>query len=37
LVGVLPGVVIYTVSYQFVARSIETWFDVKVEGASARA
>lgn len=33
LVGVLPGVVIYTVSYQFVARSIETWFDVKVEGA----
>jgi nitrogen fixation/metabolism regulation signal transduction histidine kinase len=33
LVGVLPGVVIYTVSYQFVARSIETWFDVRVEGA----
>lgn len=33
LVGVLPGVLIYTVSYQFVARSIETWFDVKVEGA----
>ncbi|HEX6707747.1 MAG TPA: ATP-binding protein [Albitalea sp.] len=33
LVGVLPGVLIYTVSYQFVARSIESWFDVKVEGA----
>ena len=33
LVGVLPGVVIYVVSYQFVARSIETWFDVKVERA----
>lgn len=33
LVGVLPGVLIYTVSYQFVARSIETWFDLKVEGA----
>src|SRR5215217_4130274 len=33
LVGVVPGVLIYTVSYQFVARSIESWFDVKVEGA----
>ena len=33
LVGVLPGVVIYVVSYQFVERSIETWFDVKVERA----
>ncbi len=28
LVGVVPGVLIYTVSYQFVSRSIETWFDV---------
>ena len=33
LVGVLPGMLIYTVSYQFVSRSIESWFDVKVEGA----
>ena len=33
LVGLLPGVIIYVVSYQFVARSIETWFDVKVERA----
>jgi nitrogen fixation/metabolism regulation signal transduction histidine kinase len=33
LVGVLPGLVIYTVSYQFAARSIENWFDVKVAGA----
>ncbi|MEY2781893.1 MAG: hypothetical protein RL307_1597 [Pseudomonadota bacterium] len=33
LVGVVPGVIIYTVSYQFVARSIEVWFDTKVEGA----
>ncbi len=32
-VGVLPGVLIYTVSYQFVSRSIETWFDAQVEGA----
>lgn len=35
LVGVIPGVLIYTVSYQFVSRSIESWFDVKVEGALA--
>ncbi|MBU1357246.1 MAG: HAMP domain-containing protein [Gammaproteobacteria bacterium] len=33
LVGVVPGVLVYVVSYQFVARSIESWFDVKVEGA----
>ena len=33
LVGVVPGVLIYTVSYQFVSRSIESWFDVRVEGA----
>ena len=33
LVGVVPGVLIYTVSYQFVSRSIESWFDVKVEAA----
>src|SRR5574343_1401015 len=35
LVGVVPGVLIYTVPYQFVSRSIENWFDVKVEGALA--
>jgi nitrogen fixation/metabolism regulation signal transduction histidine kinase len=33
VLGFLPGMLIYTVSYQFVARSIESWFDVKVEGA----
>lgn len=33
LVALLPGLLIYTVSYQFVSRSIETWFDVRVEGA----
>jgi nitrogen fixation/metabolism regulation signal transduction histidine kinase len=33
LVGFLPGVLIYAVSYQFVSRSIESWFNVKVEGA----
>ena len=33
LVGLMPGLLIYVVSYQFVTRSIESWFDVKVEGA----
>jgi nitrogen fixation/metabolism regulation signal transduction histidine kinase len=33
LVGVLPGAILYGVSLQFVSRSIESWFDVKVEGA----
>jgi len=33
LVGFMPGLLIYSVSYQFVSRSIESWFDVKVEGA----
>lgn len=33
IVGFLPGLFVYAVSYQFVSRSIETWFDVKVEGA----
>lgn len=33
LVGVLPGAIIYVVSYQFVSRSIESWFDVNIETA----
>ena len=33
LVGVVPGMLIYAVSYQFVNRSIETWFDVKLASA----
>ena len=33
VLGFMPGMLIYTVSYQFVTRSIESWFDVKVEGA----
>ncbi|MFM2053338.1 MAG: hypothetical protein RL456_1375 [Pseudomonadota bacterium] len=32
-VGVVPGALIYGVSYQFVSRSIESWFDIEVEGA----
>ena len=33
LVGILPGLLIYAVSYQFVTRSIEVWFDTRVEVA----
>lgn len=33
LIGILPGVIIYLVSVQFVSRSIESWFDVRVEAA----
>ena len=33
VIGILPGVVIYIVSVQFVSRSIESWFDVRVEAA----
>ena len=33
LAGFAPGMLIYVVSYQFVTRSIESWFDIKVEGA----
>src|SRR5260364_6625 len=33
LVGVLPGSLIYLISLQFVARSIESWFDVNIEAA----
>jgi nitrogen fixation/metabolism regulation signal transduction histidine kinase len=33
LMAVVPGALVYTVSVQFLARSIESWFDVKVEAA----
>ena len=33
LIGILPGALIYLVSVQFVSRSIESWFDVRVEAA----
>ncbi len=33
LMGIIPGAVIYAVSVQFVSRSIESWFDVRVETA----
>jgi nitrogen fixation/metabolism regulation signal transduction histidine kinase len=33
LIGVVPGFLVYTVSSLFLARSIETWFNVPVGGA----
>lgn len=33
LVAVLPGALVYAVSVQFMARSIESWFDVKIDKA----
>jgi nitrogen fixation/metabolism regulation signal transduction histidine kinase len=33
LVGIVPGLIVYTVSLQFLAKSIESWFDVRVERA----
>ncbi|HEV7391024.1 MAG TPA: HAMP domain-containing protein, partial [Burkholderiales bacterium] len=33
LMGVIPGALIYLVSVQFLSRSIDTWFDVRVDKA----
>ena len=33
LLAVLPGLIVYAVSVHFVARSIESWFDLKVDAA----
>ncbi len=33
LMALVPGALVYTVSVQFLARSIESWFDVKVDAA----
>ncbi|RMX10762.1 HAMP domain-containing protein [Allofranklinella schreckenbergeri] len=33
VVGILPGALVYVISYQFVSRSIENWFDARVESA----
>ncbi|MEA5098314.1 MAG: PAS domain-containing sensor histidine kinase, partial [Burkholderiaceae bacterium] len=32
-IGIFPGIVIYAVSVQFMSRSIESWFDVRIESA----
>src|SRR3546814_14557513 len=33
LIGVLPGALIYVLSVQFMSRSIEYWFNVRVDSA----
>jgi nitrogen fixation/metabolism regulation signal transduction histidine kinase len=33
MVAVLPGVLVYAVSVQFLGRSIESWFDVRIDRA----
>ena len=33
LMAVVPGALVYTVSVQFLTKSIESWFDVKVDAA----
>ncbi|MCC6870570.1 MAG: HAMP domain-containing protein [Burkholderiales bacterium] len=33
VVAILPGALVYAVSVQFIGRSIESWFDVRVERA----
>jgi len=33
LIGVVPGILIYAVSVNFLSKSIESWFDVRVEKA----
>ncbi|MEW6688396.1 MAG: ATP-binding protein [Pseudomonadota bacterium] len=33
LMALVPGALVYTVSVQFLAKSVESWFDVKVDAA----
>ncbi|MGB3837350.1 ATP-binding protein [Castellaniella sp.] len=33
LIGILPGLIIYVLSVQFMSRSIESWFNVRVDSA----
>ncbi|NMG14060.1 sensor histidine kinase [Aromatoleum bremense] len=33
LMALVPGIIVYAVSLQFVVRSIESWFDVRVDSA----
>ncbi|WP_293759891.1 ATP-binding protein [uncultured Aquitalea sp.] len=36
LVSLVPGLLVFTISAQFLTRSIESWFDVRVESALER-
>ncbi len=33
LIAILPGLLVYGISVQFIGKSIETWFDIRVESA----
>ncbi len=33
LIAILPGLLVYAVSVQFLGKSIESWFDIRVEQA----
>jgi len=33
LIAIVPGMLVYAVSVQFLGKSIESWFDVRVEKA----
>lgn len=37
VVALVPGILVFTVSAQFLTRSIESWFDVRVESALERS
>ena len=37
VVALVPGILVFTVSAQFLTRSIESWFDVRVESALDRS
>lgn len=37
LMAILPGVLVYSVSVQFLARSIDSWFNVRVDNALERS
>lgn len=33
VIGILPGVLVYAISVEFLGKSIESWFDIRVENA----
>lgn len=37
LMAILPGVLVYSVSVQFLARSIDSWFNIRVDNALERS
>ena len=33
MIAILPGILVYTISVEFLGKSIESWFDIRVENA----